>query len=236
MVDILICNSSLKVSEELHHKALECYSDRIKAAIIFEDNDTLFFYLEEHNPEPSILIIELEFCKNGIEVAERAKKINPWLVIIFISNDDKWKMEVYDIEHVYGLEYPLTIEKLKIAITLALNKIDEKRNTLFPIKKKGIVFAIPVKEIQYLEQDRRMIYIHTEEEVYSLYVKFSEIEKYKTDYFTRCHNSYAVNLFYVNLMSDLFFIMKCGRKIPISRSRKNEAKAAYEAFLSRKPV
>ncbi len=235
MVNVLICNSSLQESEELRQKALQC-SDRIKSVIFFEEKDTFLFYLEEHRSEPSIIIIELEFCKDGVKIAQKAKSLNPWAEIIFLCTKGKWTTEVYNVDHVYGLECPLSEEKLQTAINRALDKIDDKRNTLFPIKKKGIIYAIPIKGIQYLEQDRRMIHVHTEEDTHSIYVKFSEIEKYKTDYFARCHNSYAVNFFYVYSMTDQHFMMKNGKKIPISRSRKNETKEAYEAFITRKPI
>jgi DNA-binding LytR/AlgR family response regulator len=236
MVNVLICNGSLKESDELREKILQCCSDRIKATIFFEDKDAFLFYLEEHRVEPSIIIIELEFCREGLKIAQKAKDLSPWAEIIFLCTKGKWTTAVYDVEHVYGLECPLSEEKLELAINRALSNIDEKRNTLFPVKKKGTVYAIPIKEIRYLEQDKRVINLHTKDEIHSLYVKFADIEKYRTDYFVRCHSSYAVNFFYVKSMTDQHFMMTCGKKIPISRSRKNETKGAYEAFINRQPI
>lgn len=236
MVNILICNGSQQESQELREKLLQCCNDRLKATIFFEESDTFLFYLEEHRAEPNIVIIELEFCKNGLKIADKAKELNPWSEIIFLSKNGEWTTDVYNVDHVYGLELPLSDEKLKEAIHRGLEKIDEKRNTLLPIKKKGTIYAVSLKEIQYLEQERRMIHIHTEKEIHSLYIKFSEIEKYRTDYFARCHNSYAVNFFFVTLMADQHFIMKCGKKIPISRSRKHETEIAYEDFITRQPI
>ena len=236
MVNVLICNGSQKESDELREKILECCSDRISATIFFQDKDTFLFYLEEHKVEPSIIIIELEFCREGLKIAQKAKALSPWAEIIFLCTKGKWTTEVYDVDHVYGLECPLSEERLELSINRALSNIDEKRNTLFPVKKKGTVYAIPIKEIQYLEQNKRVINLHTKDEIHSLYVKFSEIEKYRTDYFARCHSSYAVNFFYVKAMTDQHFMMKCGKKIPISRSRKHETEEAYTAFITRQPI
>lgn len=236
MVNILICSESLQESEEIRQKVSHCFSEKIKATIFFEEKDTFLFYVEEHSPEPSIIIISLDFCKGGLKIAEKAKMLSPWAEIIFLCMKGHWTLDVYDVEHIYGLECPLSDQKLEIAIKRALEKIEDKRKTLFPIKNKGIICAVPIKEIQYLEQDKRIIYVQTVEARHSLYIKFTEIEQYKTDYFIRCHNSYAVNLLYVQAMVDSHFIMKNGKKIPISRSRKSDAQKAYEAFISRKPI
>lgn len=236
MVNILICNGSHQESQDLREMLLKYSGDRLKATIFYEDKEAFFFYLEEHGSQQNIVIIDLDFCEDGLKVAQKAKILNPWSEIIFLWKAGNWNMEVYNVDHVYGLERPLSAEKLEVAINRALDKIEENQNTLFPIKKKGLVYAVPIREIQYLEQDRRLIHIHTEDEIHSIYVKFSEIEKYRTDYFARCHSSFAVNFFFVKLMSEQHFILNNGRKIPISRSRKHETEEAYKAFITRQPI
>lgn len=232
MVNILICSGSYQEAEEIREKALHHYMDQIKAVIWFKEKEALFFHIEECTSERSILIIEIEFCNDGIKIAEKAKSIDPWAEVIFICKKDKWTLDVYEVDHAYGLEYPLSDEKVKCAINRTIDRIDEKRNTLFPIKKKGIIYALDIKKIQYLEQEKRKIHIHTEGEIHSVYVKFSDIEKYKTDYFARCHSSYAVNLYFVLSISESHFMMKNGAKVPISRSRMRETREIYEAFIA----
>jgi hypothetical protein len=90
MVNVLICNGSLKESNELREMILQCCSDRIKATIFFEDKDTFLFYLEEHRVEPSIIIIELEFCREGLKIAQKAKALSPWAEIVFLCTKGKW--------------------------------------------------------------------------------------------------------------------------------------------------
>ena len=236
MVNVLICNGSHQESQELREKTINCCRDRVKAVILFDEKETFLFYLEEHISEPNIIIIGLDFCKDGLKIAEKAKALNPWSEIIFLCNNGRWTMDVYNVDHIYGLECPLSEGKIKIAITRALDKIGKNQNSLFPIKKKGITYALHIKDIQYLEQDKRVIHLHTDGEIHTIYVKFSEIEKYRTDFFIRCHSSYAVNFLFVKSMTDQHFIMKNGKKIPISRSRKDETRKSYEAFISREPV
>lgn len=233
MPNILICNRSREESEFLGNKALSYYSQEIGSVIIFETGEALLSYLEERIPEPNILVVELGFCKDVLKTANKAKEINPWTEIIFLCNNGEWNLEVYEVDHVYGLACPYSDEKLEAALKRAMGKIGENHKTLLPVKKKGIIYPINIREIQYIENDRRTINIYTEGQCHSLYLKFSEIEKYKTDYFVRCHNSYAVNLFYVRAMEDFNFVMNCGKNIPISRSRRMEAREAYEVFITR---
>jgi DNA-binding LytR/AlgR family response regulator len=196
----------------------------------------LKFYLEENDSKPAVLMIDLCFCRDGIGLAHKAKQINPWLQVIFLINSGDMTLDIYDVDHVYALEEPLNPKKLKAAFHKAVQKIDENRRELIPIRKRGVTYAIPLKRIEYLEKDRRLVHIHMGVVKHSIYAKFEDMKKYKTDYFVRCHNSYVVNLIHVDTMEEQHFIMKNGRKIPISRSRSQEAKETYLAFLMREPV
>jgi DNA-binding LytR/AlgR family response regulator len=233
MPNILICNNSKEKSEYIASKIREWCVSQIESIIYFENEEALLSYLEESNPEPSILVIDLEFCENGLRAAERSKRINPWIGIIFYSENGKWDLRVYDIEHAYGLDFPLSKDKTAVAVKKALEKIDKAKIDIFPVKEKGIIHPVNIKEIQYLEQDRRVIHIHTEAQAYSVYVKINEFEKDKREAFIRCHNSFVVNFCFVRGMGDFFFTLINGERIPISRSRRNQAKEAYEAFISR---
>ena len=139
MVNILICNGSPQESQDLREMLLKHSGDRIKATIFYEDKEAFLFYLEENGSQPNIVIIDLDFCAEGIKIAKVAKTLNPWSEIVFLCKAGNWTMEVYDVDHVYGLACPLSEEKLELAINRALDKIDENQNTLFPIRKKGIV-------------------------------------------------------------------------------------------------
>ena len=233
MLKILICDDSPKEAEELKEKIVECCKDRIHSIYLFQNEDPLKFYLEENDSEPAVLLIDLCFCQDGIGLARKAKQLNPWLQVIFLINSGDMNLDIYDVDHIYALEEPLKPEKLKAAFLKAVQKIDENKRELIPIQKRGITYAVPLKKIEYLEKDRRLVHIHMDAEKHSIYAKFEEMKKYKTDYFVRCHNSYVVNLIHVENMEDQHFLLKNGRKIPISRSRCKEAKDAYLAFLMR---
>ena len=192
--------------------------------------------MEESNPEPSILVIDLEFCEDGVRVAERSIGLNPWIGIIFYSESGKWDLRVYEIDHAYGSGCPLSKDKLTAAIDKAINKIEKAKTNILPIKEKGIIHPVNIKEIQYLEQDRRIIHIHTEREAYSMYVKLTEFDKERRHCFIRCHNSFIVNFLHVRAMQDYSFLMRNGARVPISRSRRDQAREEYEAYITRQPL
>ncbi|MDX9888137.1 MAG: LytTR family transcriptional regulator DNA-binding domain-containing protein [Anaerovoracaceae bacterium] len=233
MPNILICNNSKEKSEDIASNIIEWCNNQIESIIYFENEEALLSYLEESKPQPSILFIDLAFCKKGLHIAKRSTRINPWIGIIFYNETGKWDLSVYDIDHAYGLDFPLSKDKTAGAVKKALEKIDKAKTNILPIKEKGIIHPLNIKEIQYLEQDRRLIHIHTEEQAYSVYVKFNDFEKDEREAFIRCHNSFVVNFCYVRGMEDFSFTLINGKRIPISRSRRNQAKKAYEAFISR---
>jgi two-component system response regulator LytT len=236
MLKILICDDSPKEGEALRDEILKCCGDRVGSVSLFQKKESLKFYLEDNDFEPAILMIDLNFCKDGIGLAEKAKQLNPWIQIIFLVNQGNMTLDVYDVDHIYSLEEPLNLEKLKVAFQKAIQKIDENRRELIPIRKRGITYAIPLKKIEYIEKDRRLVHLYMGAAKHSVYAKFEDLKKYKRDYFVRCHNSYVVNLIHVENMEDQHFLLKNGRKVPISRSRCKEAKESYLSFLMRSPL
>lgn len=231
MPNILICNNTKEKCQELAREILKHCSSEMKSLQYFTKEEALLSYLEESNPEPSILVIDLKFAQDGVQVAQKSIKLNPWTGVIFYSESGQWDLKVYEIDHAYGLKDPLSSDKL----TRAIDKIHEIKSNIIPIKEKGVIHPVEIKTIQYLEQDRRLIHIHTVEQAYSVYIKFDDFDRNQRHSFIRCHNSFVVNFLHVKGMQEFYFLMKNGDTIPISRSRRSHAREEYEAYISRQP-
>ena len=99
------------------------------------------------------------------------------------------------------------------------------------INVKNYVDRIKIDSIVYIETDRPNILIYTHDNMYSVRMSISKIEKMISEYgFFRCHNSYIVNLKLVESMNGSTLGVN-GKDIPISKYRIKDLKLAITNIL-----
>ena len=200
--------------------------------------------VEEGHLDPEVCFIDLasgESAKagpsatestDGISFAQKLKEMLPAVQIIFTSEHDTFYPQVYEAEHIWLLKKPVDSMLLRKAWSRAMQCIDRRESRYFTYCFAKHTYQIPLKEILYFEKDRRRIIIHTTESpgesegtVY-FYGTMDELMPRLDGHFLRCHNSYVVNLSYVNVWNKTVF--NIGKhKIPISRKYAKVAKAAF---------
>ena len=200
--------------------------------------------IEENHVDPDVCFIDLALDESakagpaepenavGIAFAQKLKKMFPAVQIIFTSEHDTLYPQVYEAEHIWLLKKPVDSVLLRKAWERALQCIDRWESRYFTYRFAKTTYQIPLKEILYFEKDRRRILIHTagssgnDEDTVYFYGTMEELMPRIDDHFIRCHNSYTVNLSYVNVWTKTAF--NIGKhKIPISRKYAKAAKAAF---------
>ena len=83
--------------------------------------------------------------------------------------------------------------------------------------------------ILYIETDEGGMHsiLHTADENIEIFDKVIDLAKAYPHLFLRCHQSYLVNLDYVDKLEDSCFYMRDGQMIPISRNFYKLSKNAY---------
>ena len=101
------------------------------------------------------------------------------------------------------------------------------------IKEKGGNWGrLFLRNIIYIESENRDIRIHLEDDQEKIsFQKLSQIEEQLVQpNFIRCHQSYLVNLYFVDEMAHNAFVIK-DQDIPISRKYLKSAKEAYYNYM-----
>lgn len=141
---------------------------------------------------------------SGVLFAQQVRKHEPYLFtpIIFITALADPKFHAYEEIHCYGyLEKPFSIEKAKELISQALKYeyADDKQEVLW-FRKGGVLFAVRLQEIVYVEAKVRTLYIHTRnrevmEAPYLTIKKFLEMTAHGG--FCQCSRNVVINRKYV---------------------------------------
>ena len=94
----------------------------------------------------------------------------------------------------------------------------------------GEVVRFPVSAIRYMQKDLREIHICLGAKQVTVYAKFDEIEPQLPASFCRCHESFLVNLDYVTKFRSNAFYMETGEEIPISATRRADARGQFLSY------
>lgn len=91
--------------------------------------------------------------------------------------------------------------------------------------------ALRVKDIIYVVTNRHKNIFHTSERDYGIYKKLDEIESELCGYgFVRIHQSYLVNMQYVEKISSYLMRLTTGEELSVPKSRYQHVKREYGLY------
>lgn len=167
---------------------------------------------------------------NGLSAAENIRNIYPELPIILVTEFINYALEGYRVK----ASRFLVKEDLEATLPECLGEIlDELRK-----KEQRISFSfvegnieLEVQKIMYIETERHKNLFYTTDAVYGLYKKLDEIEEELTPYsFVRAHQSFLVNMRYVEKISSYRLQLTNGKEISVPKSRYPDVKRKYAVY------
>ena len=166
---------------------------------------------------------------NGLETAEEIRCMDREVSIVFctayytISNASRG----FEIEAEDFLAKPLLYKKIqKVLDKVYKKKLLKAEEKLFLKCQDGLI-TVQLSDIIYIKTKNKILLLHTTDGEIEINQKIGELEKrLGNKLFYRCHNSYMVNLDYVEgLQSDSVLVKDRThhiKNIPISKYRKEE--------------
>ena len=177
-------------------------------------------YIFTDGNKPDILFLDIEFGKDtSIRMAEKIGRQLPSLSIAFLTNYLSYATDVYSANHFY---YVLK-DELEMRLDAILKRYyDHDRKIVLHTKKMEWCFE--ANDVMYIERARRCCYIiQSNGESSKISLGFEDVAgAFQPPVFIRCHNSFIVNLNYLQQYTSNAFVLKNGKVIPISRSYQKE--------------
>lgn len=201
---------------------------------IFSGSRALISAITEDGYLPNIAVLDIVMPgDNGIELAKQLNLVCPSCSIIFLSAHLSLATEVYETRHSYFVLKNQAEGKISAAIKKALEEQTSRENIC--IRCNGREQLLPVSEVLFMERKlKKTSVVQLSGYEYLVSAKPDELlQPLKASPFVRCHQSYWVNLEYISSMSAESFLLTTGQAVPISRSRRAEAKAAFHSALCR---
>jgi len=243
MIHFVICDDEKAVSAEL-----EQIVTQILTNLDIKHEIDVFFSPEELEKQIKngisydFVFLDIEYTTsqlNGIDLGKLIRNVykNNQISIVFISQETKYALELFEVQPLNFLIKPLQREKILGVINkyLTLAGFQTKE---FSYKKRRSIFKVPLKDIIYIESAGRKLYLHLvngkEEEFYGSLKDIYETQLQKHD-FLFIHASYVVNY---NHISTLTFshvkLLQSETNLPISKHRQDEVRAVYQKISEKR--
>lgn len=235
MIRIGICDDDGRILESLKRTVELQYEDRVIVTGWKSPQDMLEQFEDTSYCSLDIVLIDIVLQEqNGIELAQKIQKRSKRTKIIFITGYIEFAPDIFQVEPVYLLKKPISIEKLKEAIDRAIEKLQEEEQQEVVLQNKGTVLRINTNYVSYVENQKRKQVIYENDNTVSVYMKMDELEAKLGKTFVRCHHSYLVNMGYIRNFTSQTIELIDGTIIPVSRPKSKQAKKQFLLYLGEK--
>lgn len=226
MIKIAICDDDKKDRKKLK-ELLDRYmrSMRLEYYLCQFDSGEKFLascYL------PDVLFIDILMKgKDGIQVALEIKRTNRNILIVYITNvSHKMGIAVNQVHSFGYLVKPVVEEDVfnmmnDIFRQMNVKSIESKDENIvsFLLEEKGIL-RLHVMDIYYFEYNDHRVKVVTKDNIYICKDKITDIAERMAKFgFSMSHQSFVVNLFYVEKMSKTMLYMKNGAQVYLAQKR-----------------
>lgn len=189
----------------------------------------LLLYCESGNPIPDIIIMDIEMPEiSGIKLSQKVNLLCPDCQIAYHTNYLEYAVDVYETEHCYYILKNQLRERLPQLLDKVVNDRRIKRQQIV-LEQQGQKAVVVLSRIVYIERTGKVSIVHMEDgSIRKTSLKLPELlAAINVPGFVRCHNSFVVSLFWVQLYKRQKFIMQNGTHIPISRGYADDVKVNF---------
>lgn len=194
-----------------------------------------FFDEVEKGVEYDLVFLDIDWGSiktTGLDFGEKLYELMPHVPIILVTGyNDRFAQHVLlsEMNLIGYLTKPIDSVVLKRYLDKAKGR--SRAIHYLNVSSQGVVNRIQTDMIVHMESHNHSVHIYTEEGMYVIYEKLSDISKRLPTGFAQSHKSFLVNLKYVAALEGKEVVMKNGRRIPISRGYQGEIKEKFFAYI-----
>lgn len=234
MLSIAICDDSTADVEKIE-RLLEQIDNKPMKYDVFYNGQDLFDHRKECDLNYNLYILDIEMDQmDGLDIAKRIRKTDMKALIVFLTSFSSYVYNVFEVVTFDFIQKPITFSKLYDVLNKAENYLQlTRKNFIFNYKRRQR--CINCEDIIYFEKSKRQAIIHTESVDYMCNMKVAEIwQQLDSSVFVHIHNSYIVNLEYIQEIERDKLYLKNGSALYISRNYKQLVREKHLLFMREK--
>lgn len=232
LIKIAVCEDDLSEQQTLRQLLNDYFNAHAFhfALSFFSSGEDLLQAL----PEADFSLLFLDIFMEGIDGMETARYIrsgNYDLPIIFITASRDFAVESYEVDALYYLTKPLTMDKLAAAMSRCSDLLTTSRRCLEVVSGRE-TRRIELRGILYAEAFSNRIMLHTMNGDIPVYQSLDTLVQKVGDPFLRCHRSFVVNMNFIQRIEGKDFILTSGDRVPIRTNGKSKVIEHYNYYFA----
>lgn len=170
--------------------------------------------------------------ESGIDIAEALRQFDRDCLLVFTTASMDHALDGFRVRAVHYLVKPYSDKELADLFDEIIKRLSAPSKYI-EVNTSGCTIRLRFSEILYAEHYRHQIYIYTADGKNTVIRQtFREFtEALSDDRFFPCNRGIIVNLEYAEDFDGSDFIMKNGKKLPVSRALSKAARLAFGDFL-----
>lgn len=184
-------------------------------------------FLRKGNPY-EIVFADIEMPgMDGFEMAQEYKWVNPNHILMILTTHTEMSRKGYVVNAFRYIDKMHMEEEMQESLVAAERKMKSDATITVNVINIGNM-AVVIKDILYIETNKRNMQLHTIDNEYTCSGNIFEMEELlKEAGFFRCHKSYIVNLDAIRTFDNVFIYLMDGSKLFVSARRYVELKRQY---------
>lgn len=173
---------------------------------------------------------------DGISLCKRIREISPNALVIFISSKEDLVFQTFEVQPFRFIRKNDYAKQLPTLVNGIISKLNTLSSCMIciPELSSGDLFSFNVKQILYVEAQRKNCRVVTTTGDSTIHCKFMDISKKLADFpFLKPHRSYLVNCDYIFYIGKNTLQLTNKEEIPISRSKVSEIKQAFLNYTTK---
>lgn len=203
MLNFVVCDDNKAILDRLV-KMLESLfiKHHFDAEVSFSSTnaESILQYCQNNIVNAIFLDIDLKSEISGLDLAEKIRKTNKQVYIIFTSAHLEYILKAYQYKTFDFIPKPITIERLDETILRMIDDINVKDTKSHFIRLNNRNTIINEDSINFIKKDGMKLVFYTDNRIYETYSSFNKISEELSPNFVRCHKSYIAN---INKISDV---------------------------------
>lgn len=236
MLRIGICEDDTTQKEYLVKEIEEYFQETGRNVMIaaFESAEELLFRHPENIPFDCVILDIKMKQMDGMELAERIRKMDASMKIIFLTGDRDYVFDGYKVGAVRYILKPYKKKDLIEALECVTESVEAslgEESVYFAYQ--GSSLKLVKSELLYVKVQGHYIDIYTTSESYNCKETMSNVRKLLSDdYFVMANRSVLVNLQHVEKITRTECFLDEGSRISISRGCYEGLNRAFSQFYS----
>ena len=196
---------------------------------LFSDGDEI---LENYRSDWDIILLDVEMPHlDGMAAAERIRKLDGEVILIFITNLAQYAIRGYAVDAMDYILKPVPYFAFSQQLQKAVRRLEKRAKSWLTVPADGGFRRVDLSGVYYLASEGHKVRLHTEEGELTAPGSMKQYEETLADRnFARCNSGYLVNLAQVRGIQDN--MVRVGpHSLQISRPRRKSFMSALADYV-----